>query len=106
MSKDKQDIQVTGEVTFIGEVEKISDKFTKQTIAIKTNDDYPQEFGIDFVNDKVKLVESLKVKDGVTVSVNLRGREWRGKYFTSLNGWRIESGGKDISSKGETDLPF
>ena len=51
---------------------------------------------IEFLQDKVDLLNNYKVGQDVKVSINLRGREWinpqgEAKYFNSITGWRIES---------------
>lgn len=106
----QEQINVTGKVVSLGEVEIISDKFSKKIVAIETKEDYPQTIGIDFVNDKIKLAENLSLGDEITISVNIRGREWKGKYFISLNGWRVEVGSGEKSTPApkeqEKDLPF
>jgi len=49
---------------------------------------------IEFVQDKCDLLNKFKEGEDVTVSINLRGREWvnpqgETKYFNSIQGWRI-----------------
>lgn len=68
--------------------------FKKQEIAIETEGQYPQKLLIEFVNDKIDLIDSVIDGDKVVVSVNLRGRSWDSdngtKYFMSLSGWKIK----------------
>ena len=88
-------MEVTGRVKFIGETETFgSNGFRKRTIAIVTNEQYPQTLGIDFIQDNVALPDQLQLNQEATISVNLQGREWTNpqgevKYFNSLVGWRI-----------------
>ena len=58
---------------------------------------YPQTIIIEFVQDKCDLLNSVKIGDEVTISININGREWvdpKGevKVFNSIQGWRIEQG--------------
>lgn len=51
---------------------------------------------IEFVQDKCDLLNNFSIGQDVTVSINLRGREWinpqgEAKYFNSIQGWRIEA---------------
>jgi len=69
--------------------------FKKQEIVVKTDDKYPQTFLIEFLKEKIELVEFISVEEEITVHCNLRGREWVNgegvsKYFLSLNGWKID----------------
>ena len=88
-------MEVTGRVKFIGQTETFgSNGFRKRTIAIVTNEQYPQTLGIDFIQDNVALPDQLQLNQEATISVNLQGREWTNpqgevKYFNSLVGWRI-----------------
>ena len=72
-----------------------SSGFRKREVVVTTNDQYPQDLCLEFVQDKVDLLDKHKVGDSVTISINLRGREWinpEGKavYFNTIQGWRIE----------------
>ena len=60
-----------------------------------TEEQYPQPINIEFVQDKVDLLNSCTEGEKVKVSINIRGREWTSpqnevKYFNSIVGWRLE----------------
>ena len=90
-------MEVQGLVHLIGETETVGNNgFTKRLIVVKTEEQYPQLIGIDFVKDKTSILDNYKVGQDVKVSINLGGREWinpqgEAKYFNSITGWRIES---------------
>lgn len=72
--------------------------FRKKEIVITTTEQYPQDLLIEFTQDKIGLLNAYAVGDEVKISINLKGREWTSpdgvvKYFTSINGWRIEKMG-------------
>lgn len=69
---------------------RVTSDFKKQDIVIDTGGDYPQQIKIEFTQDKTELLSDLQEGEELTVSFNLRGREWNGKYFVNLHGWRIE----------------
>ncbi|TDD77090.1 DUF3127 domain-containing protein [Flavobacterium caseinilyticum] len=89
-------MQVEGKIKMIGEVKKVgAGDFVKIELVVTTEEQYPQHILIEFVQDKVDLVDPYKVGEAVKVSINLRGREWvdpQGvtKYFNQIQGWRIE----------------
>ena len=69
--------------------------FLKRELIVTTDEQYPQDIMIEFVQDKCALIDSYNVGQDVKVSINLRGREWinpqgEAKYFNSIQGWRIE----------------
>ncbi len=90
-------MEVIGKVKLIGEVQTFgSAGFRKRELVVTTDEQYPQMIMIEFLQDKVDLLNNYKVGQDVKVSINLRGREWinpqgEAKYFNSIQGWRIES---------------
>tara|TARA_R110000796_G_scaffold40572_1_gene100400 strand:+ start:1703 stop:2014 length:312 start_codon:yes stop_codon:yes gene_type:complete len=103
-------MQVKGTLLKVLDQETISDKFSKRTIVVRTKEEYPQEIPVEFVNDKIKLIESFKEGEDVDVAINLRGREWKGKWFPSVNGWKISGLVSEVTSSTQSpdreDLPF
>lgn len=90
-------MEVIGKVKLIGDVQTFgSAGFRKRELVVTTDEQYPQMIMIEFLQDKVDLLNNYKVGQDVKVSINLRGREWinpqgEAKYFNSITGWRIES---------------
>jgi hypothetical protein len=90
-------MEVIGKVKLIGDVQTFgSAGFRKRELVVTTDEQYPQMIMIEFLQDKVDLLNNYKVGQEVKVSINLRGREWinpqgEAKYFNSITGWRIES---------------
>lgn len=90
-------MEVKGKIKVIGAEELIGSKgFRKRLLVITTIEQYPQDLGVEFVQDKCDLLNEFSVDDSVEVSINLRGREWidpKGvsKYFNSINGWKIKN---------------
>jgi hypothetical protein len=85
-----ESITIRGTVVEVQEAKEFgSNGFRKSVIAVKTPGEYPQEYGIEFVKDKADAaVAALTVGDEVEIECNLRGREYNGKYYTSLQGWK------------------
>tara|TARA_S200002703_G_scaffold33423_1_gene28981 strand:- start:1714 stop:2001 length:288 start_codon:yes stop_codon:yes gene_type:complete len=86
-----ESIKISGEIVGLTQVENISEKLTKQTLAIKTDDKYPQVIGVEAINDKVDLLKGLASGQQVTAHCNLRGREYKGRYYISLSLWKLEA---------------
>ena len=87
-------MEVTGIIKFIGTITQVSASFNKRDIVITTDEQYPQHILIQFVQDKVDLLDKFKVGESVSVGINLRGREWvnpQGEtvYFNTIQGWKI-----------------
>ena len=86
-----ESIKISGEIVALTQIEAPSQNLTKQTIAIKTDDKYPQVIGVEAINDKVDLLKGLSSGQQVTAHCNLRGREYKGRYYISLSLWKIEA---------------
>jgi hypothetical protein len=82
---------IKGTVHHIGNTEKITDKFSKRLLVVKTDQEYNNLAPIEFTKDKTELLDSLQIGQSVSVEVNVGGREWQGKYFASITGWKIEA---------------
>ena len=88
-------------------------KITKDMLIGDILEKYPQSVPLEFVQDKIELLEGINEGDTVTVSYNLRGREWNGKYYVNVQGWRLEKTGSAPAPVVENDpveaddnLPF
>ena len=60
-----------------------------------TQEQYPQPISIEFLSEKISLLDNVSEGDEVKVGINIRGREWTSpqgetKYFNSITGWRLE----------------
>ena len=89
-------MQVIGKVKVINPEQHVSASFKKRELVVTTDEQYPQHILIEFNQDKCDLLNNLKVGQNVTVSINLKGREWvnpqgESKYFNSIQGWRVEA---------------
>lgn len=88
--------------TIFGKIKQISEEqifgensFRKKEVIIKTIEEYPNFYKVEFTQDKVALLDDLKEEQTVQIKVNIKGREHtndRGNYnvFHSIVGWQIE----------------
>lgn len=81
---------LTGKVKLVQAVQTFDSGFTKREMVVIVEDGkYPQEINLEFVQDKVRLLDNLQVGQEVTVTFDIRGREYNGRYFNNLQGWKI-----------------
>jgi hypothetical protein len=109
---------VQGKIKVIGELETFASGFTKKLLVVTTEEQYPQIIAIEFLKDKIDLLNGYAVGQDVKVSINLGGREWmnpqgEAKYFNSVTGWRVEKAEAAAEPftpptvlETEDDLPF
>ena len=88
-------MELQGTVKKIGETQTFASGFQKAELVILTEEQYPQPIQIDFLSDKIDLLNNVSEGESVKIGVNIRGREWTNpqgevKYFNSITGWRIE----------------
>ena len=88
------EITVRGTVHDILETQSFPSGFCKRILVIKTDDKYPQTIPVEFVKEKCDMLDQLCVGQGATAYVNLRGNEYNGKYYASIQGWKFEAGNK------------
>jgi len=100
-------MEVVGKVRMVDSVKEVgTNGFKKRDIVVTTEEQYPQHISIQFVQDKVSLLDSFRPGDDVKVSINLRGREWvnpqgEAVYFNTIQGWRIEKVSANAPSTSE-----
>lgn len=84
-------MEIKGKVFLVEETQTVGAKdFKKRLLVVETDEQYSQKIPIDFVQDKVSLIDSLVVGQEVAVSVNIRGSEYQGKYYVSFQGWQVK----------------
>ncbi|MEQ9464399.1 MAG: DUF3127 domain-containing protein [Haliea sp.] len=81
---------LTGKIKLIQEPQTFNSGFTKREMVVIVEDGkYPQEINLEFVQDKIALLDGLQPGQEVTVTFDIRGREYNGRYFNNLQGWKI-----------------
>jgi hypothetical protein len=83
--------QVSGSIIHIGNTETVGSKgtFKKRLLVIKTDEQYPQEIPVDFVQDKCDLLDAFALGEDVIVKFTVKGNPYNGKWYCSLNGFEI-----------------
>ena len=112
--------ELTGKIKLIQDPKTFDSGFTKREMVVVVEDGkYPQEINLEFVQDKAALLDNLQPGQEVTVSFDIRGREYNGRYFNNLQGWKVETQSGDDhapppeaapypepSDFGDDDIPF
>jgi len=84
---------LTGKVKLIQEPQTFASGFTKREVVVTVEDGkYPQDINLEFLQDKVSLLDNLSEGQEIKVFFDIRGREYNGRYFNNLVGWKIEGG--------------
>lgn len=109
--------KLSGTIKLIGEKQTFDSGFQKVEFVLTTNEEkYPQDIKFEVVQDKVDdFIKYNKVGKAVDVDFNVRGNEYKGKYYVSLNAWKVFKSeestpatdiGVPASELAVDDLPF
>lgn len=63
-------------------------QWSSQTAVIETHEQYPKKVAFDVLNEKIAEFY-LQVGEEVTVSIDINARESNGKWFNSVNAWKV-----------------
>ena len=101
-------MELQGIVKKIGETQTFASGFQKRELVILTEEQYPQPILIEFLQDKIDLLQNVKEGESVKIGINIRGREWTNpqgevKYFNSITGWRLEKVSRDAPQGNFTE---
>lgn len=110
-------IKIIGTIIDIMDTQQVSDSFKKREVIIEErtyqgDKEYTEAIPIQFLQKRTEWLDAYGIGETVEIMAFASGREWKGKYFLSLNGYRIkrlESATETApvgNSKKEDDLPF
>lgn len=84
--------ELHGKIKTIMEPKTFGSGFTIREFVVTVEDGkYPQDIVLQFVQDKVSLLDTIDEGQDVTVHFDIRGKEYNGRYFNNLQAWKIES---------------
>lgn len=101
--------ELEGSIKVIGEVQEFSSGFKKREIVVTVPDDkYPQDIKLEVMKEKCDALDQFSVNEEVSVSFNVRGNEYNGKFYTSLQAWKITSKGRvpHPPAGDDEEIPF
>lgn len=91
--------EMEGSVKLVEETQTFSSGFSKREFVITTEEKYPQDVKFECTKEKIDMLEKVREGDKVKVSFNVRGNEYKGRYFVNLQAWKIEAGGNQVSDE-------
>lgn len=71
---------------------KAGNPWKKREYVLETVETYPKKVHFDFFGDKADQYP-LSVGDSITLSFDIESREYNGKWYTSIRGWKAEKDG-------------
>lgn len=84
--------ELQGTIKEIFETREFNKGFTKREFVVTINegDRFPQHIKMQLVKDRCAVLDQYKAGDRVNVSFELRGSEYKERYFTEIQAWRVD----------------
>ena len=107
------DYQITGKITEVYPLNRISERFRKREFVIEHKDTGSAQTYVDFIKfqltqDKCEIIDESWLRQDVTVTFNVKGNRWEKNgmvnYITNLNALSVTRG-TDIAENGQQDGP-
>ena len=76
---------------------KAGNNWKKHEYVLETQETYPKKVFFDFFGDNADRYQ-LNVGDDVTLSFDIESREYNGRWYTSIRGWKAETAGQQPMS--------
>lgn len=83
----------TGKLKVIFDTQTFTSGFTKREFVVTTGDQYPQDIKFELIKDKCSWLDNFSEGQEITVSFDIRGNEYKDKYYVNLNCWKIIGAG-------------
>ena len=84
--------ELTGKVKVVMDAMTFDSGFTKREFVVTSDERYPQDIKFECVKERVSLLDNVSEGDEVTVSFDLRGNEYKERYYVNLVAWKIDQG--------------
>ena len=85
--------ETTGKIKVIFDTQTFPSGFTKREFVVTVGDEnYPQDIKFEIIKDKCSWLDKFEEGQDVTVHFDIRGNEFKGKYYVNLNCWKILGG--------------
>ena len=100
---------LNGVVKVIMDEQTFGSGFAKREFVVTTKEDkYPQDIKFEAVKDRMAILNGVTPGDEVTVTFDLRGNEYKDRYYVNLVAWKLEKsreGGDDAPPSGFAEEP-
>lgn len=84
-------MELEGRIIKVMDVQSFDSGFTKREFVVNTyKETYPQDIKFEVFKDKCSMLDQYNPGDAVKVEFNIRGNEYNGKYYVTLQAWKLE----------------
>ncbi|MCU0796480.1 MAG: DUF3127 domain-containing protein [Akkermansiaceae bacterium] len=101
-----QSFEITGTLKKIFETQTFASGFSKREFVVEVPDgNYPQMIKFEIVKDRISQLESHALGDEIKVSFDIRGNEYKERFYVNLNAWKIEGSGSAAAPAKSKSAP-
>ena len=110
---------MSNELKLSGRLKKITEtievgknNLKKCQMVIETDDKFPQMVAFDVLgSEKIEALQNAKMGDTLEIWFNVRGNEWKDRFYTSLSMWKWEKASPnetmfENSNNSNDEVPF
>lgn len=99
-------MDLEGSIKMVMDTQTFDSGFQKKEFVLTTKEQYPQDVKFELIKDRIDILSPYKEGDQVKVHFNVRGNEFKGRYYVNLQAWRIESLSAAGGGNTESEDPF
>jgi hypothetical protein len=100
-----QTFEIEGTLKQLFDTQTFASGFAKREFVVEVPDGkYPQMLKFECVKEKISILEGIRVGDFVKIAFDIRGSEYKERFYVNLNAWKITKGqGGDGESRIERE---
>ncbi len=87
-------MEITGKIIMIlpeqGGTSRNGNEWKKQEYVLETNDPYPKKVCFQLFGAERIAHAAIRQGEEVTVSFDIESREYKDKWYTNINAWKVE----------------
>jgi hypothetical protein len=87
-------LEITGKIVQLLDLQSgtsIRGDWKKQDFILETEEQYPRKICISLWGDKIGDISGIQLgREIITVGITLESREFNGRWYTDVKGWRIQ----------------
>lgn len=103
-----QTFELEGTLKHLFDTQTFASGFAKREFVVEVPDGrFPQMIKFECVKDKISMLDGIRIGDQVKVAFDIRGSEFKERFYVNLNAWKISksggSGGDDEHAGSRTN---
>ena len=101
--------ETSGKIKLISDTQTFPSGFSKREFVVTTAESkYPQDLKFEVVKDKTAILDNFQVGQDVQVNFDIRGNEYKGRYYVNLSCWKLnatDGGGSEYNQESPAAEP-